>query len=392
MAAIGGRRLFSVFERFTERARQVVVLAQDEARALRHNYIGTEHLLLGLIREEEGLAARVLASLGITIEEVRAQVIRIVGQGDESDHRPDPVHATCEEDPGARASRRVSAGAQLHRDRAHPSRTGERGHGSRGKDPPRPRPRRGQGSERDHPRHSAAYAAGGSVDRGARPTADARWVRHRCARRRLGAVRASHSASASSSAGPSGVTRLARMSAPKHFRNRDEIAAVRAETEPLEEGAERRDEAPARGARACSAGHGEARLPRPRRPLRPHPAPLPHREDRRGRRPPRGRRRRHRLAGEVAARRAVARRRRARDPRPHPHAAPRHLPRRHRRRSALPPPLPRPADERGVASRRDPAARAWSPRSAPTSTPRASSRSRRRSSSRATAAASPSRS
>jgi Clp amino terminal domain, pathogenicity island component/UvrB/uvrC motif len=72
-----------VFERFTERARQVVVLAQDEARGLRHNYIGTEHILLGLLREEEGLAARVLESLDITIEEVRAQVARIVGRGDE---------------------------------------------------------------------------------------------------------------------------------------------------------------------------------------------------------------------------------------------------------------------------------------------------------------------
>ncbi len=72
-----------MFERFTERARQVVVLAQDEARRLRHNYIGTEHLLLGLLREEEGLAARVLESLDITVEEVRAQVARIVGQGDE---------------------------------------------------------------------------------------------------------------------------------------------------------------------------------------------------------------------------------------------------------------------------------------------------------------------
>jgi ATP-dependent Clp protease ATP-binding subunit ClpC len=71
-----------VFERFTERARQVVVLAQDEARALRHNYIGTEHLLLGLLREEEGIAARVLESLGVTIEDVRAEVARIVGQGD----------------------------------------------------------------------------------------------------------------------------------------------------------------------------------------------------------------------------------------------------------------------------------------------------------------------
>jgi ATP-dependent Clp protease ATP-binding subunit ClpC len=72
-----------VFERFTGRAKQVVVLAQDEARALGHNYIGTEHILLGLLREEEGLAARVLESLDITVEEVRAQVKRLVGQGDE---------------------------------------------------------------------------------------------------------------------------------------------------------------------------------------------------------------------------------------------------------------------------------------------------------------------
>src|SRR5918996_3407186 len=72
-----------MFERFTERARQVVVLAQDEARLLKHNYIGTEHILLGLLREEEGLAARVLETLGITVEEVRAQVARIVGSGDE---------------------------------------------------------------------------------------------------------------------------------------------------------------------------------------------------------------------------------------------------------------------------------------------------------------------
>src|SRR4051812_20275428 len=72
-----------MFERFTERARQVVVLAQEEARSLRHNYIGTEHLLLGLLREEEGLAARVLESFDVTVEEVRAQVALIVGEGDE---------------------------------------------------------------------------------------------------------------------------------------------------------------------------------------------------------------------------------------------------------------------------------------------------------------------
>jgi ATP-dependent Clp protease ATP-binding subunit ClpC len=72
-----------MFERFTERARQVVVLAQEEARTLKHNYIGTEHILLGLLREEEGLAARVLESLDITVERVRSQVVRIVGSGEE---------------------------------------------------------------------------------------------------------------------------------------------------------------------------------------------------------------------------------------------------------------------------------------------------------------------
>ena len=72
-----------MFERFTERARQVVVLAQDEARALKHNYIGTEHLLLGLLREEEGLAARVLESLEITAEGVRSEVAMIIGQGED---------------------------------------------------------------------------------------------------------------------------------------------------------------------------------------------------------------------------------------------------------------------------------------------------------------------
>ena len=71
-----------MFERFTEPARQVVVLAQDEARTLRHNYIGTEHLLLGLLRED-GAAARALDECDVTVEEVQAQVARIIGQGDE---------------------------------------------------------------------------------------------------------------------------------------------------------------------------------------------------------------------------------------------------------------------------------------------------------------------
>ncbi len=70
-----------MFERFTDRARRVVVLAQEEARLLNHNYIGTEHLLLGLIHEGEGVAAMALESLGISLEAVRAQVEEIIGQG-----------------------------------------------------------------------------------------------------------------------------------------------------------------------------------------------------------------------------------------------------------------------------------------------------------------------
>jgi ATP-dependent Clp protease ATP-binding subunit ClpC len=70
-----------VFERFTDRARRVVVLAQEEARMLNHNYIGTEHILLGLIHEGEGVAAKALESLGISLEAVRQQVEEIIGQG-----------------------------------------------------------------------------------------------------------------------------------------------------------------------------------------------------------------------------------------------------------------------------------------------------------------------
>jgi ATP-dependent Clp protease ATP-binding subunit ClpC len=73
-----------MFERFTDRARRVVVLAQEEARMLNHNYIGTEHLLLGLIHEGEGVAAKALESLGISLEAVRQQVEEIIGQGQEA--------------------------------------------------------------------------------------------------------------------------------------------------------------------------------------------------------------------------------------------------------------------------------------------------------------------
>lgn len=79
-----------MFERFTDRARRVIVLAQDEARNLKHNYLGTEHILLGLIKEGEGVAAKALESLGITFDAVREQVVEIIGEGQEqpSGHIP----------------------------------------------------------------------------------------------------------------------------------------------------------------------------------------------------------------------------------------------------------------------------------------------------------------
>ena len=131
-----------MFERFTERARHVVVLAQDEARSLKHNYIGTEHILLGLLREEKGIAARALASLGITIEEVRGQVVRIVGAGADESPGAAAVHAARQEDAGARTARGALARPPLHRNRAHPA---------------GPRERRGR---RRRPRSIEALAAG----------------------------------------------------------------------------------------------------------------------------------------------------------------------------------------------------------------------------------------
>ena len=73
-----------MFERFTDRARRVVVLAQEEARMLNHNYIGTEHILLGLIHEGEGVAAKALESLGISLDGVRTQVTEIIGEGQQA--------------------------------------------------------------------------------------------------------------------------------------------------------------------------------------------------------------------------------------------------------------------------------------------------------------------
>ena len=174
-----------------------------------------------------------------------------------------------------------------------------------------------------------------------------------------------------------GLWSSGREPAPKRFPDRDEIARVRDEAEAVEPGEEGPEPRRLAGRVHGAPRHGEARLPRPGRPQRPDPAPLPGGAHRRDRRAPRRRRRRHRQADEVAARRAVADRRRARAALAQPLAAAGHVPRPHRHRAALPQALSRPADERGSA-RRFPAARAASSRRfAGTSTRRASSRSRR---------------
>ena len=84
-----------MFERFTDRARRVIVLAQEEARALKHNYIGTEHLLLGLIREGEGVAAKALAAKGVELDAARSQIEEMIGKGSASPtgHIPFTPHA-----------------------------------------------------------------------------------------------------------------------------------------------------------------------------------------------------------------------------------------------------------------------------------------------------------
>jgi hypothetical protein len=81
---LSGARRRTMFERFTDRARGVIVLAQEEARARNHNYLGTEHILLAIIREGEGVAAKVLESLGISLDAVRQQVEGIIGQGQQA--------------------------------------------------------------------------------------------------------------------------------------------------------------------------------------------------------------------------------------------------------------------------------------------------------------------
>ena len=93
-----------MFERFTDRARRVIVLAQEEARALQHNYIGTEHLLLGLIREGEGVAAKALASKGVDLGRHPRAGRRDDRQGQRGAERPHPLHPARQAGVGAVAA------------------------------------------------------------------------------------------------------------------------------------------------------------------------------------------------------------------------------------------------------------------------------------------------
>ena len=98
-----------MFERFTDRARRAVVLAQEEARGLNHNYIGTEHILLGLIHEGEGVAAKALDSLGTSLEAVRAQVQASIGQGQQAPTGPRDLRLTVPSSPPRRSADPTSA-------------------------------------------------------------------------------------------------------------------------------------------------------------------------------------------------------------------------------------------------------------------------------------------
>ena len=102
-----------MFERFTDRARRVVVLAQDEARRLDHNYIGTEHILLGLIREGDGVAARVLAELGAELNQVRQQIIQLL-HGDQGQQEPGIGRLAARPGPARRKMRGLHAEIREH--------------------------------------------------------------------------------------------------------------------------------------------------------------------------------------------------------------------------------------------------------------------------------------
>ena len=115
------------FDKFTERARKVLQLAQEEAQRFNHNYIGTEHILLGLVREGDGVAARVLNNLGIELTKVRSAVEFIIGRGDRMVMGEIGLTPRAKKSDRAGGGRGTPAEPPLHRHRAPAARPGARG-------------------------------------------------------------------------------------------------------------------------------------------------------------------------------------------------------------------------------------------------------------------------
>src|SRR5437773_10910115 len=100
-----------MFERFTERARRVIILAQEEAKRLNHSAVGTEHLLLGIIHEGQGVASKVLESLKISSKHMRAEIETAIGRGERGSLRGSCVHPTGQESAGTGPRRSTPAGS-----------------------------------------------------------------------------------------------------------------------------------------------------------------------------------------------------------------------------------------------------------------------------------------
>ena len=116
-----------MFRRFSPRAREVVISAQQEARALHHGFIGTEHILLGLLRDRDGVAGRALHVLGISAEAAREQVLDIIGEGQARAGRAHPADPAEQEGPGTRGRGGRPPWSPARGHRAHPARPGARG-------------------------------------------------------------------------------------------------------------------------------------------------------------------------------------------------------------------------------------------------------------------------
>ena len=179
------------FDKFTERARKVLTLAQEEAQRFNHNYIGTEHLLLGLVREGDGVAARVLTNLGVELPKVRSR--RRVHHRPRRPHRHGRDRADAARQEGDRAGRRRGAPPEpsLHRHRAPAARPGARGRGHRRRRAREPGRQPREGAHPGHRRSSSQPAASSTAQEPAGRQQDALRGRARHRPDRGGAQRAS---------------------------------------------------------------------------------------------------------------------------------------------------------------------------------------------------------